>query len=350
MLNADSAAVYTDFNSLAKLKQSAREQSPAAVKEVAKQFESLFLSMMMKSMRDAKLADGILDSQQSEFYRDMYDQQMAMHLAGKPGVGFADLIAKQLSPKAAEEDEKDPKLATNEVLNRAAGTGSATQPDRPQTLSGGGASDGEPLESSGLDSLERSLAMLERSQNAMADRWQHLEQDLRAAQTAGSDALSSKDEFIGQLRPHAQEAAKALGVDPNLLLAQAALETGWGQAVIKNGRGENSFNLFNIKADKSWQGKQAKALTLEFDGASARKEMAGFRAYGSYKQSFDDYVNFIKSNPRYSEALKKAGNAGQYIRELQQAGYATDPRYAEKVMSIYHNQSAAGVAALPDAG
>ncbi|BBL60097.1 flagellar assembly peptidoglycan hydrolase FlgJ [Methylomonas koyamae] len=350
MLNVDSAAVYTDFNHLAKLKQSAREQSPAAVKEVAKQFESLFLSMMMKSMREAKLADGILDSQQSQFYRDMYDQQMAMHLAGKPGIGFADLIAKQLSPKAAEEDEKDPKLATNEVLNRAAGTGSASQPDRHQTIAGAGASDGEPLENSGLDSLERSLAMLERSQNAMADRWQHLEDDLQAAASAGTETLSSKEEFISQLRPHALEAAQALGVDPNLLLAQAALETGWGQAVIKNGHGENSFNLFNIKADKSWQGKQAKALTLEFDGSSARKEMAGFRAYGSYKQSFDDYVNFIKNNPRYSEALKKAGNAGQYIRELQQAGYATDPRYADKVMSIYHNQNAAEAAALRDAG
>lgn len=352
MLNVDSASVYTDFNSLAKLKQSAREQSPAAIKEVAKQFESLFLSMMMKSMREAKLADGILDSQQSQFYRDMYDQQMAMQLAGKPGIGFADLIAKQLSPKAAEEDEKDPKLATNEVLNRAAGTGSASQPDQHQTIAGNGASDGEPLESSGLNSLERSLAMLERSQNAMAGQWQNLENELQAAAGAGggSETLSSKEEFVSQLRPHALEAARALGVDPNLLLAQAALETGWGQAVIKNGHGENSFNLFNIKADKSWQGKQAKALTLEFDGTSARKEMAGFRAYGSYKQSFDDYVNFIKNNPRYSEALKKAGNAGQYIRELQQAGYATDPRYAEKVMSIYHNQSAAEAAALRDAG
>ncbi len=351
MLNVDSASVYTDFNGLAKLKQGAREQTPEAIKEVAKQFESVFLSMIMKNMRQAKLADGILDSQQTQFYRDMYDQQMSVHLAGKPGIGFADLIAKQLSPKQAEsdeKDEKDDKLTASDFLNRAAGTGASSSVDKPQTVRGvdDTAAD-KPLEASGLNSLERSLARLERSQQNLAGQWQTLDDKI---QNNPDQPLTSKQDFVNQLLPHAQQAAQALGVDPNMLLAQAALETGWGQSMVKNGQGDNSFNLFNIKADKSWQGKQAKTMTVEFDGSVARKEMAGFRSYDSYKQSFDDYVNFIKTNPRYSEALKKAGNAGQYLHELQQAGYATDPRYAEKVMTIYRSQTAEQLAALKNTG
>lgn len=338
MLNTDTANIYTDFSGLAKLKQGAREQSPEAIKEVAKQFESVFLNMVMKNMRQAKLADGILDSQQSQFYQDMYDQQMAVHLAGKPGIGFADLIAKQLSPKQNREDLKDDELAIDDYLNRAAGSGTKISENitKPQTVTTD-TGEQKPLDASGLSSLERSLARLERSQQVMAGQWQALEESLQNSQ---DQPLTSKQAFVNQLWPHAQQAARALGVDANLLLAQAALETGWGQSVIKNGQGENSFNLFNIKADRSWQGKQAKTMTLEFDGGVAKKEMAGFRAYDSYKDSFDDYVNFIKSNPRYSEALKKAGNAKQYMQELQEAGYATDPRYAEKIMNIYHSQIA----------
>ena len=349
MLNVDSASVYTDFNGLAKLKQSAREQSPEAIKEVAKQFESVFLSMIMKNMRQAKLADGILDSQQTQFYRDMYDQQMAVHLAGKPGMGFADLIAKQLSPKQNGDDEKDDKLSASDYLNRVAGTGASSTVDKPQRLNAVAEEAGaqKPLDASGLSSLERSLARLERSQQVMAGQWQTLDDKL---QSDDAQPLSNKQAFVNELLPHARQAAQALGVDANMLLAQAALETGWGQAVIKNGQGENSFNLFNIKADKSWQGKQARTMTLEYDGGIAKKEMAGFRAYDSYKASFDDYVNFIKTNPRYNEALKNAGNAGQYLHELQQAGYATDPRYAEKVMTIYRSQTAEQVAALKNTG
>ena len=147
--------------------------------------------------------------------------------------------------------------------------------------------------------------------------------------------IQSADEFVSRLHPLAVEAARELGVEPKVLLAQAALESGWGRSVIKNSNGDNSYNLFNIKADKAWQGRQAQVATLEFDQGIARKVNAGFRSYDSYEESFRDYVDFIKSNPRYGDALKKAGNAEQYMHELQRAGYATDPKYANKVMSIY---------------
>lgn len=337
MLNTDTASVYTDFAGLAKLKQGARESSPAATKEAAKQFESLFLGMVMKSMREAKLAEGFADSQQSKMYQDMYDQQMAMHLSGKPGVGLAEVIAKQLSPKQdRDEDQQNHALQANDYLDRAAGSGSANGNRQPPR---GGPAAANALDTSGLSSLERSLARLERGHSATTERWRDLDSAL-ASTDAGDDASTpAQQTFFNELMPHARQAAQSLGVDAKLLLAQAALETGWGQAMVKNGGGENSYNLFNIKADKAWQGKEAKALTLEFDGGVAKKQMAGFRAYDSYQDSFNDYVDFIKSNPRYEQALKNAENPARYIQSLQKAGYATDPKYAEKVMSIYRSHA-----------
>lgn len=335
MLNTDTAAVYTDFNGLAKLKQGAREQTPEAIKEVAKQFESVFLTMVLKSMRQAKLAEGAMDNKQSEFYRDMYDQQMAIHLAGKPGVGLADLIAKQLSP--APKSRNDDEMQAGDFLNRAMGAGVRHADQSLNTLpsmTNPHAATGQAMEESGLNRLQESLERLEQSQKALDQQWQAMQSGL------GGEMALNKQMFMSQLLPHARQAADELGVDANVLLAQAALETGWGKSVIKNAQGESSFNLFNIKADKSWQGKQNQVSTLEYENGVARKEMAGFRSYDSYKQSFDDYVTFIKSNPRYSEALKKADNPAQYVRELQKAGYATDPRYAEKIMSIYNSQIA----------
>jgi flagellar protein FlgJ len=151
--------------------------------------------------------------------------------------------------------------------------------------------------------------------------------------------ISSAVDFVKQLQPFAQQAAKSLGIDPNALLAQAALESGWGNSVIKNTDGTSSYNLFNIKADRSWRGKQSQVSTLEFDQGIARRVSSGFRAYNSFQESFNDYVNFIRDNPRYETALTKVNNAGQYMRELQRAGYATDPSYADKVMHIYQSNA-----------
>lgn len=338
MLNVDDARVYTDFNGLAKLKQGAREKSPEAVKEVAKQFESLFLNMVMKSMRQAKLADGMLDNQQTEFYQDMYDQQMALQLAGKPGVGLANVIAKQLAPDSKPKDGD--KMQLGDYLSRAVGAHAQASMPLSAIATAKVGKQVQPLDESGLNRLQQSLELLEQAQQANEPRWQALENDWTERVGDNAQASASKLSFVNELLPQARQAAKELGVDANVLLAQAALETGWGQSVIKNPQGDSSFNLFNIKADRSWQGKQARVATVEFNGDVAQKTTAGFRVYGSYQDSFDDYVNFIKSNPRYSEALKQVGNPANYIRELQAAGYATDPRYAEKVMSIYRSQTA----------
>ena len=150
--------------------------------------------------------------------------------------------------------------------------------------------------------------------------------------------IDSPDKFAQVLMPYAKEAAKMLGVDPSILVAQAALETGWGQHIIQRADGESSHNLFNIKVGKNWAGSRAMVDVLEYEDGVAVKKRDGFRAYGSYQESIDDYVALLKSNPRYSNALKHGDNPEYYINALQDAGYATDPRYGEKVMAIYQSR------------
>jgi flagellar protein FlgJ len=351
MLNVQNADVYTDFNGLAKLKGEARKDSPEALKEAAKQFESIFINNVLKSMREAKLADGAMDNDQSKFYNDMYDQQLAVHLSGSPGVGLADLIVKQMShdkPKTSKQDTED-------SLNRSSGmsiSGSekAHVASRQVSSKTDSPAIGFPIVSPTESQIQitpyvqdmpaRVQGGDKRIQrlSSMGDN-NALTQELDALKTGHALPIQSAEEFVRRLHPLAIQAAKELGVEPKVILAQAALESGWGRSVIKGSNGNNSFNLFNLKADKAWQGKQVQVSTLEFDQGITKKVNAGFRSYDSFEESFGDYVDFIKNNPRYGDALKKVGNAEQYMHELQRAGYATDPKYADKVMSIYQGNT-----------
>jgi flagellar protein FlgJ len=332
MLNVQNADVYTDFNGLANLKNQARKDSPAALKEVARQFEAIFLSNVLKGMREAKLADGMMDNDQSKFYSEMYDQQLAVHLSGKPGVGLADLIVKQLSPEKPDNNEKQ---NIEDYLNRSANTQKVIAPyhHAVENTVSGKIGDQVDADTVGSQIIINAYIHDSRPLNEMTEI--PLKDD-------HARPIQSAEDFVRQLHPYAQQAAKELGVEPKVLLAQAALETGWGRSLIKNSDGGNSFNLFNIKADKAWQGKQAQVPTLEFEQGIAKKVNAGFRSYASFQESFQDYVAFIKSNPRYGDALKQAGNEERYLHELQRAGYATDPNYANKIMSIYHGPTMAG--------
>ncbi|MGR9014142.1 MAG: flagellar assembly peptidoglycan hydrolase FlgJ, partial [Gammaproteobacteria bacterium] len=336
MLNVQNADVYTDFNGLAKLKGEARKESPEALKEVAKQFESIFLNNVLKSMRQAKLADGAMDNDQSKFYSDMYDQQLAVHLSGSPGVGLADLIVKQLSRDKPKHEKQD----TEDSLNRSAGisrsgskqvhtvnqknTGKANSPAA--SFKDGQVTITPYIQDSTATTQDIEKGMVRLPRTPLDNGAEFSMQSTSGLKADHRLPIQSADEFVSRLHPLAVEAARELGVEPKVLLAQAALESGWGRSVIKNSNGDNSYNLFNIKADKAWHGRQAQVATLEFDQGIARKVNAGFRSYDSYEESFRDYVDFIKSNPRYGDALKKAGNAEQYMHELQRAGYATDPK------------------------
>ncbi|NOT11317.1 MAG: flagellar assembly peptidoglycan hydrolase FlgJ [Methylococcaceae bacterium] len=320
MLNVQNADVYTDFNGLANLKTQAKNDPKGSLQQVAKQFESIFINNVLKSMREAKLADGAMDNDQSQFYKEMYDQQLAIHLSGKPGVGLADLIVRQLGNDNPEDHKK---LALEDYLNRSSGSVKAVahrsqDSVRRLTPHHDGVMTIKPYEGDYSKLPAISVIPLKNEDPA---------------------PIRSAEDFVKQLHPFAEEAARQLGVEPKVIIAQAALETGWGRSLLKNSDGSSSFNLFNIKAGKSWQGKQAQASALEVDQGIAKKVNAGFRSYGSFQESLQDYVRFIKSNPRYGDALKQAGNAEQYTRELQQAGYATDPDYADKIMSIYHSDA-----------
>ncbi len=155
-----------------------------------------------------------------------------------------------------------------------------------------------------------------------------------AAGKVGATGKADPGEFVRNLLPHAQRAAQQLGVTPQVLLAQVANETGWGKAVARHADGSSGYNLFGIKADANWQGARISASTVEFENGIAVRKPQAFRAYDSYAASFDDYVKFVRSNPRYQEALSNASDAAAYVQGLQQAGYATDPQYAGKLQSI----------------
>lgn len=278
------ATVYTDFQALTRLKGQARAQTPEALREVARQFEALFTQMMLKSMRQAGgVEGGILDSDQSLFYRDMFDQQLALTLSQQRGLGLADLIVRQLGAEPAPSPAPRPAPV-------------APPPPIPR---GGGAAPAAPP-SAAPESLPEGPAR-----------------------------------FFEHMWPHARRAARRLGVDPRVLIAQAALESGWGAAVPRFPDGRSSHNLFGIKAH-GWPGERVYNQTLEVVGGVAERRREGFRAYGSFAESFQDYADFLQDNPRYRRALEQGGDSEGFVRALHRAGYATDPAYADKILTIFH--------------
>lgn len=288
---ASSASLFTDFAGLTALKAKARNDQSAAIDKVAAQFESMFMQMMLKTMRQASLTeDSLFNSQTMEKYRTMYDEQLSVNLAEAGGIGLAAEIKRQLAGK------QNP-VTQNKSLQDYFKTPVAVQPQYVRS---------EQTQSEPEKPIENNPVEFD----------------------------GTAETFVDKLKPYAQKAAAMLGIQPEALLAQAALETGWGKSQMKMADGKPSFNLFGIKADSRWDGKQANVSTLEFRDGIAKKERANFRAYESYEDSFNDYVNFIKENRRYQKALTKVDDAPAYFAAIQKAGYATDPEYANKVLSV----------------
>lgn len=291
-MNIDSSQVYTDFSGLAALRARAREDKDAALDEVSRQFESLFLQMMLKSMRDASLGGGLMDSKQSEFYRDMYDKQIAVDMAQKQGIGLADVLKRQLGGGiSAQYSDLSPEkylgmpITARPVNGADAATVARRSVDTPAAFDG------------------------------------------------------SPEAFVDALWPVAEQAAAKINLPPEALLAQAALETGWGRHVMQHGTGDSSHNLFGIKADSRWQGDKVMVSTLEYRDGVALNTRANFRAYESFEHSFSDYVDFVQRNPRYQQALAQTNDPKAYFSALQEAGYATDPAYAQKIQRILDSES-----------
>lgn len=298
-----SADVYTDFSHFSALKAKARDHAPEALEKVARQFESVFMQMVLKSMREASFGDGIFDSDQSNFYRDLYDKQLSIHLTRESGLGFAELITEQLGDRAGR---------------------GKNLPDRGKDL---GDYRAHPIQSifwnDAFDTLDHAGNF-------------KLSDAASVPETSNNKRFGSQEEFVAALRPHAINAGRQLGVHPGVLLAQAALESGWGKKAIRHPDGQDSYNLFGIKADNRWKGPGTVVSTLEYEGGIARNQRARFRSYQGFADNFQDYVRFIQDNPRYHEALRSVDDPRRYVEALQKAGYATDPDYAEKVMSIFN--------------
>ena len=292
-------ALAADARSLNALKYQAGQNNPEAVRETAKQLESLFMREMIKSMREATMKSGLLDGAQGDLGADLLDQQLSVSMSGQPG-GLADAITRQLSQAMGgahlDADDADNALpSTLSLAGRAGGFaryGGIVPPSGPATVG--------------------------------------------AAGTVGSYAAHAPSprglqEFVQSHAGAAERVAQASGIPAAYMLGQAGHETGWGKSEIRHADGSNSFNLFGIKAGKGWTGKVAEITTTEYIDGTPRKVVAKFRAYDSFEESFRDYARLISQSPRYEQALAQTGSAQSYASALQKAGYATDPQYASKL-------------------
>ncbi len=315
----EATRVYHDFNSLAQLKSKGRDDSPEAIREAARQFESVFVKMMLKSMRDANAAiidEPLFDSQQMDMYRDMYDDQLSLHLSSSgSGLGLTDVLVQQLTgnPGASVQSKKPEHLFNPIVVSKAQAY--ITKPEQSKEIA-----------STGMDS-EKPGPTLEKS---------IVEEVSTVSEERGPD-FSTPVAFVHSLWGYAEKAAKRLQMDPKVLIAQAALETGWGKHVMRTDQGASSNNLFGIKANHDWEGKNIQVNSLELENGSLSKKSSAFRVYNSYADSFTDYTRFITSKTRYQNARDAASDPEKYMQELQSAGYATDPDYAQKIGQIYNS-------------
>lgn len=309
MKQASQIHAFTDLRRFSEMRANIDGQSNAVAGEVAKEFEALFIEMMLSTARKASMQGGLFDSHALELYQEMFDTQAARILAEQGTIGFGDSIGKFLE-QASGEGSPMPEAAASELKIPARRDDFQARDIVSPTVQGQTRFPGWTRETL-FPALKAERA---------APSISHIE--------------PRQQHFVDRVWPHAEKAAEKLGTSPSVLVAQAALETGWGGHIIPGSKGDSSNNLFGIKADNSWQGGRADVRTFEFFGGRPIKTKASFRTYKDIAASFADYVSFVSDNPRYQRALDKAENPDTYIRELARAGYATDPRYAEKIISI----------------
>lgn len=304
-----------DANSLNQLKQAAKENSPEALKAVAKQFESVLMNMMLKSMREANPQDGAFDNEQSRMFTSMLDQQLSTNLSEK-GLGLADVLVRQLSK------------VTQNITDAAEQAIDA--------LPGGTQEQGQGLLAPNFNVPAHQRPASGKPISPLTDAMPN-EMRPSKAQTkpAKSSSISeSVSGFLKEMVSHAKTAAASTGMPAHLMLGQAALETGWGKREIKATDGTPSYNLFGIKATGNWQGKVVETMTTEYINGVKQKRIEKFRAYDSYADSFKDFAKLMTHNPRYQQVVANVNNVENYAQAMQKAGYATDPNYAKKLSSV----------------
>lgn len=283
-----------DAKNLDSLRQSARQKSPEALKIAARQFEALFMNMIMKSMRSASPQDAITDNEQTRMYTSMLDQQISQNLASR-GVGLADMLIRQLSTTLAPQDGADTGARTARIHDAGSAESAKFNPWQPPALQS--AAPADPASGKGVQPT-------------------HVQ--------------AFHDRLIGA----AEEASRSTGIPAKFMLGQAALESGWGKKEILAADGRSSHNLFGIKATGDWKGKVVEATTTEYVNGVPYRRIEKFRAYDSYADAFHDYAQLLRNNPRYRGVLANATDVRGFAQGLQRAGYATDPHYADKLTRI----------------
>lgn len=299
-MDMPAAGGYVDFSRFSALRESARADGGAALEQVADEFEAMMVELMLKSARDASGGDGLFDSEATQTYREMLDQQLAQQLAQRNDFGIGRGLMRQFAELLGDTEAA--------------------------------ASERERSVSRAAEAPPPSVAELRRYHGPLREPRTRGPGASTAARAV--DGLDARRQFVSELAGHAEGAAAELGVSPRAILAQAGLESGWGRHVIRHRDGHSSHNYFGIKAGSGWQGDTVRVPTTEYVGGRAVTVEAKFRAYPSASEAFRDYVDFIGANPRYAEALARGGSEAAYARELAAAGYATDPRYAEKIIAI----------------
>ncbi|MCE3002955.1 MAG: glucosaminidase domain-containing protein [Xanthomonadaceae bacterium] len=364
MARSDAISPLSELGGLSRLSEAAARRDPAAVDAVARRFEALFAEMMVSSMRSASLGDPLFEGQ-NPMFREMYDREVASSLTAGRGLGIAEMLRRQLAPPAAAEAPPNGQgFPLSPALDARALPLGAPRPSpvavSPAPTHAVPTAAAPPPSIAAVRTLAPSLPPLPAMPTWLPDPQLAAIGDAVGTpadatvvglpqQAPVADALPPRpavpanlsaakpgtpEAFVAEVWPHAQAAAAELGVDPRMLVAQAALETGWGRSVMRGPDGRPSHNLFGIKATGGWQGAAVSHGMVEFRGGVMQRERASFRAYGSVGESFADYVRLVRDNPRYREAVAAGTDGARFAEALERAGYATDPQYAEKLKAI----------------
>ncbi|MDN7182038.1 flagellar assembly peptidoglycan hydrolase FlgJ [Caballeronia sp. SEWSISQ10-4 2] len=309
-LNSLSNRFALDVQGFDAMRAQANAAPQQGLKAAAKQFDAVFTQMMLKSMREATPSDSPFDSHDSATFTSMLDQQLAQNVGAK-GIGVADMMLKQLMRNAGATTSADGAGASGDSSANAGNMAAMNAMAKAYAnAAGSSASSKASLSGSGY-SADSALTP--------------------PARGVGSDKVAS---FVDRLAAPAQAASSATGIPARFIIGQAALESGWGKREIKNSDGSSTHNVFGIKATSDWTGKTVSAVTTEYVHGKAQKVVEKFRSYDSYEDALTDYASVLKSNPRYAPVVEASRDAAGFAHGMQKAGYATDPQYAKKLISI----------------
>lgn len=323
LLSQAAGELAADARALDSLKREAQRDPQGAVKKAAQQFEALFMQMVLKSMREAMPKSGLLGSSGEDMYTGMLDQQLAAKVA-EGGTGLADVIARQLTRHMRAPAEAPAAGAAAAPAAALPAQDRYAELARPRAQA---VSRYAELARTSATEAARAAYLERRSPQAVASAPE-------AAPASDSVTQAGQRQFLAQHWDSAQQASRLTGVPATHILSQAALESGWGQGEIRDASGAPSYNLFGIKASPGWQGRTVEVMTTEVDNGVARRVLQKFRAYADYGEAFRDWAQLMTANPRYSEVLARGRDALGFAFGLQRAGYATDPRYGEKLSAV----------------